>query len=139
MKNQKSVSAKKEIAVVAPIIIPSAENVEMLQKLNAIGITESLKEKNSGKSIFKTEFNNKKDRTQCRTKFINAVGLYLLFTAKGNKDLADKNLIIASEIAEKYYIAETEFKNVSDYASANMEENKREQIKMFIDLLSPAK
>lgn len=131
MKNQKSVSAKT--------IVPSTENVELLQKLNAIGITENLKEKNSGKSIFKTEFNNKKDRTQCRTKFINAVGLYLLFTAKGNKDLADKNLIIASEIAEKYYVAETKFENVADYASANMEENKREQIKMFIDLITPKK
>lgn len=124
MKN----SAKKSNAVVV------STNVEMLQKLNAIGITETLKEKNAGKSIFKKEFNNKTDRTSCRTKFINAVQMYLLHCAHNKKELADAQLIIASNVATKYYVAENKFLSASDYYSSNMDENKRSAINMFIEM-----
>lgn len=124
MKN----SAKKSIE------IKSTVNNALLAKINSIGITENLKQKNSGKSIFKKEFNNKSDRTTCRTKFINAVQMFLLHTARNKKELADAQLKSAKDVADKHYIAGASFKNLSDYASNNMDNNKRESIKMFIEL-----
>lgn len=112
----------------------STVNNALLAKINAIGITENLKEKNSGKSIFKKEFNNKTDRTACRTKFINAVQMFLLQTAHNKLESAQAQMKIASDVADKYYLAGATFKNVSDYASNNMEENKKESIKLFLEL-----
>jgi hypothetical protein len=109
-------------------------NAKMLSDLNAIGITETLKTKNEGKSIFKKEFSDKTNRTKCRTKFLNAVQLYLLHVAHNNDVKAKEELSRIKEIAKIYYIAENKFADVADYSSANMDENKRSAIKMFIEL-----
>jgi hypothetical protein len=104
---------------------------DLLSALNAIGITDKLKEK-GGKSIFKKEFNNKTDRTSCRNKFQNLISVYLLHIAHNKADLAGQKLIEINAIAQKYYVAEISFTNVEDYASTNMDENKRALVGLFI-------
>lgn len=104
---------------------------DLLSALNAIGITDKLKAK-SGKSIFKSEFNNKSDRTKCRNAFQNSISLYLLHLAKDKKDLAQAEFVKIKSIADKYYIAESSFKNKADYCTDNMEDNKKELIALFI-------
>lgn len=127
MKNQNStienVSTKKGA---------KAQTETLLSKLNAIGITDALKA-NGAKSIFKKEFSNKAERTKCRTKFLNSISIYLLHIAHDKKELADKELINIRAIANTYYLANDTFANVDDYATNNMEENKRSLIKMFIE------
>lgn len=124
MKN----SVKKSTTIVSTV------NTKMLSQINALGITDALKEKGTSKSIFKKDFNNKTDRTSCRTKFLSAISLYLLNVAHNKKDLADKNLSLAKDIAKKYYLAEDKFADVADYASSNMDAQKRSAVAMFIDI-----
>lgn len=108
-------------------------NDALLLKLNAIGITDKLSAK-GGKSIFKKEFNNKTDRTKCRNSFQNAIALYLMQSAKGKKDVASNHLKDAIAIADKYYIAGATFKNASDYCTDNMQSDKKELIKLFVEM-----
>lgn len=129
---------KKEIVSetnVETILAESGIDVEITNKLlsalNAIGITDKLKSKGA-KSIFKKDFNNKSDRTKCRNSFQNCIGLYLLNVAHNKKELSDKYLKDIKDIANKYYIAEISFANVSDYCTDNMDESKKELIKLFI-------
>ena len=130
---------KSENKVVASKVEETTVNTEMLNKLSAIAITEKLNEKNSVRSIFKKEFNNKKDRTACRTKLHNAIAMYLLHVAHNKVELAAEKLTLAKDIAKKYYVAEDKFTSVADYANANMEENKKEALKLFIETIAPAK
>ena len=131
MKNQKKVDNVLETK--ANEIQKEVETTnELLNQLNAIGITDQLKSKGA-KSIFKKDFNNKADRTKCRNAFQNSISLYLLHLAKDKKDLADAELIKIKGIAEKYYLAEISFKNVSDYATDNMDANKKGLIELFIN------
>jgi len=115
----------------------STINKEMLAQLNKIGITDAIKEKGTSKSIFKKEFNNKTDRTSCRTKFINGVQMYLIHLAHNKVELASAKLKEIKDVAKKYYLSEDKFADASDYCSSNMEENKREAIKLFISLQTP--
>lgn len=109
---------------------------DMLKALSALGVkTEILS--SGGKSIFKKEFNNKTDRTKCRNAFQSSLQRYLVHTAHNKKDLADKELLVLKGIADKYYLAESAFKNVSDYCTDNMQADKRSLIKMFIDIQNP--
>ena len=123
--------SKKSIDKDAPI------NKKMLDALNAIGITDKLKSL-GGKSIFKKEFNNKTDRTKCRNQFQNSISIYLLHVAHNKADLAKVEHAKIVAIADKYYIAESAFKNKSDYCTDNMDENKKELINMFIALQADA-
>src|SRR6478735_6863851 len=78
----KRTNAKKDKSAKTDIPVLS------LDKLNAIGITDRLKDKSEKKKIFKSEFNNKADRSKCRDKFFNYVSLFLLQLAHNKKDIA---------------------------------------------------
>lgn len=106
-------------------------NHDLLNALNALGISDTIKE-NGSKSIFKKEFNNKADRTKCRNSFQNAIALYLLHLAKNKLDLANDKLNEVKSIASKYYIAECAFKDKAQYCTDNMEDKKKELIAIFI-------
>lgn len=110
-------------------------NAELLNKLTALSITENLKEKSAKKSIFKKEFNNKQDRTKCRSMFLNAVQLFLLNTAHNKTELAKEQLNKIVECAKKYYLAEDKFLSASDYYTENLGEDKKGAIKLFIELM----
>lgn len=112
--------------------IENVVNTEMLDALSALGITEKTKKASNTRSVFKAEYNNKSDRTKCRTKFLSAIELYLLHTAQNKKDLAEKELKNAVEIANKYYSAESAFANYSQYCTENIEDKKKNVIKFFI-------
>src|SRR2546429_515973 len=88
LANVATVAPKKEKKSVQPKEKKVDANVLTLDKLSALGITEKIKEKASNKSIFKKEFCNKADRSKCRDKFLNAIQLFLLFSAKQNKEKA---------------------------------------------------
>lgn len=110
---------------------------DLLKSLAALNISEKTVQKSSAtRSIFKKDFNNKKDRTKCRNKFINSIQLYLIFISKDNKEGAEKELALAKEIAKTYYSAEDNFKNYSDYCTENMDEQKKGTIKLFVELLN---
>lgn len=109
-------------------------NTDLLNKLSAMNITDKLKKTSESRSVFKKEFNNKSDRTKCRTKFIGAISMYLLHIAHNKIDLAKKELDVAIELANKYYVAESAFKNYTDYCTENMEQNKKDAIKLFCEM-----
>lgn len=130
---KRSPRAKKENA---PKEEKKEENVNALSKetldaMLALNISESIKKNADRKSIFKKEFNNKADRTKCRTKFLNAISLFLLHTSHAKADLAIESLQKAREIANIYYVAGSTFTNYLDYCSENMDDNKKNLIKMF--------
>lgn len=107
-------------------------NTDLLDALSAIGITEKTKKASNTRSVFKSEFNNKSDRTKCRTKFLSAIEQYLLHFAHNKAELAKKELNNAIEIANKYYSAESAFSDYSQYCTENMEDKKKNTIKLFI-------
>lgn len=111
-------------------------NEKLLEQLSALNITDKLKKSSDNRSVFKKEFSNKSDRTKCRTKFLNAISLYLLNVAHNKKELAEKELSKAKEIASMYYVAEDNFKNYSDYCTENMEQQKKDTIKLFIETIN---
>lgn len=127
-KKAKAPAKKKEVA-------PKAN--DLLSKMNAIGLTEKVKQASAQRSVFKKEFNNKSDRTKCRTKFFNALELTIIFLAKGNKDLAKAEYNKAKDLADKYYVAESAFKVYSDYCTENNE--KKESVKLFIETINDKK
>lgn len=112
-------------------------NHDLLKNLSALGIADKVIAQ-GGKSIFKKDFNNKADRTKCRNAFQSALARMLVHTAHNKKDLADKELINIKAIADKYYLAESTFKNVGDYCTDNMQADKKGLIKLFIDIVNPA-
>ena len=125
MKNSKSTTAKKVIV-----------SNEKLNALTALGITESIKEKSAKKTVFKAEFNNKQDRSKCRSLLLNAVQLFLLHDAHNKADLALEQLNKIKEVCAKYYVAETTFKVYSDYCTENLDALKKEQLKAFINIFN---
>lgn len=135
----KALEAKKEKAPKAPKVkkdvAPKAN--DLLSKMNAIGLTEKVKQASAQRSVFKKEFNNKSDRTKCRTKFFNAIELCIIFLSKGNKEKAKEEYKKASEIAKMYYSAEDKFNVYSDYCTENNE--KKESVKLFIETISDKK
>ena len=133
-KKAKKSSAKEDVQ--------TNVNTSILDKINALNISEKITEKGGKRSIFKKEFNNKSDRTKCRDKFINYVSLYLLQLKHNKKEDAEKYLNLAKEISNKYYIAESNFQNANDYCTENMQEDKKGIIKLFIEIqkeLNPTK
>lgn len=105
-----------------------------LSVMNAIGLTEKVKQASAQRSVFKKEFNNKSDRTKCRTKFFNALEQTIIFLAHDKKDLAKEQFLKAKEVANKYYVAESSFKVYSDYCTENNE--KKGSVKAFIELIN---
>lgn len=108
-------------------------NNDLLNKLSAMNITDKIKKSSETRSVFKKEFNNKSDRTKCRTKFLNAISLYLLNKAHNKIDLANAELSKAKDIAKQYYVAEDKFLVYSDYCTENLDADKKNAIKLFIE------
>jgi hypothetical protein len=124
-----------ELAII-PKDAPSTDAPKLsndtLDALNATMISNDLKASADRKTIFKKEFNNKKDRTKCRLAFQNAIGLYLSHIKHDKLDLAKDELEKINSIANHYYVAGNSFKSYSDYASNTMDELKIQMIKTFI-------
>lgn len=138
VQNSKSLSLTNAPMSTALVLIPKEEkkklSAEMLDALTALNISEDIKQNADRKSIFKKEFNNKADRTKCRNKFLNSVSLYLLHVQHNKEDKAIEQLALIKECANHYYIAGETFSKVEDYCSNTMDENKRNLIKMFINI-----
>ena len=131
-KSAKAVETKENVNSTKEV--QTNVNPSILDKINALNISDKITEKGGKRSIFKKEFNNKSDRTKCRDKFINYVSLYLLQLKHNKKEDAEKYLNLAKEIASKYYVAESNFQNANDYCTENMQEEKKEIIKLFIEI-----
>lgn len=125
-----------ELAIIPKQDAPAQDAPKMskdtLDMLNAINVSKDIVKSAERKTIFKKEFNNKKDRTKCRTKFINAVELFILQLQKDKMEQALEYLEIVKSTAKHYYNAEDSFNNYLDYCSENMDENKKNVIKAFI-------
>jgi hypothetical protein len=134
-KIEEAVVMSTEIALIPKVQKQKEENVlsqETLDTLLALNISETTVKNADRKTIFKKEFNNKKDRTKCRTKFLNAVERFLLFTMHKKQEQALECLADAKSVAKHYYNAEDSFKNYLDYCSENMDEAKKNVLKAFI-------
>ena len=130
MNNQTKKSAKGTKSIVNPIVEVKADKQQLIDKINALQISEKV---SANRSIFKKEFNNKNDRTRCRTQFQNAISLFLLNVSKGKNEIADEYLIKAKAIASKYYVAEDKFANATDYYVNGRDARTVELISTFID------
>lgn len=134
MKTSKSTIAKTN-KVVTPAIVPASDSKLSQSTINdllALNISENVKKSADRKTIFHKDYNNKADRTKCRTKFIKAVSLYILHLQHNKVEKANECLAEIKEIANKYYVAGDSFKNYLDYCSENMDDNKKEIIKSFV-------
>lgn len=125
-------------------------SASVLDKLNALKISESVKNSSERKSIFKPAYNDKQLRTKYRNMLIKTqkveiedgtkeiqkglIPNFLLQIQKGKIEDAQKTLSQISEICKKVYIAEDSFKSAEDYFSGNRSVETQEILKTFIEV-----
>lgn len=122
----------------------------MLDKLNALNLSEKVKGTKQSNSIFKKDYQDKRLRAKYRNMLCKIskveidnkveeqqnglIPIFLLQLSKNKIDQAKETFSEISEICKKVYSAEDNFKNANDYFSANRSPETQRLLSTFIEI-----